>query len=257
MGPRRGEGQVGEVIRENLERLARLERVGWLAAGLTHDLNNTLACVMGEMGEIRDHLAQMRKDAGLAAGAIESCEESLEKVGGAIQAAISHGRELQRLYRGDSLPAGFWRVDLHDAVSRALCIAPSRLRPLLELVGATVQVAVDRETIVRVLLNLLMNALAAMPAVTGRARIRVRLAVADRWATCDVVDNGPGVSPQVLPRLFEPFATTKPDGTGTGLGLAVSRHLLRAAGGDLVLVETGALGTTFRMLLPLADPPLG
>jgi signal transduction histidine kinase len=252
------------VIRENLERLARLERVGWLAAGLTHDLNNTLLCVMAEMNEIRDRLGELRglaaapdSDPPRAARAIDSCEGSLEKVGDAIETAISHGRHLQRLYRGETLPPGVWRVDLRDAVSRALCIAPSRLRPMLELTGGTAQVSVDRETIVRVLLNLLINAFAALPAPAEQGRIRVKLALADRWATCDVSDTGSGVAPQILARLFEPFATTRAEGNGTGLGLAVSRHLLRAAGGDLVLVETGPRGTTFRMMVPLADPPLG
>jgi two-component system C4-dicarboxylate transport sensor histidine kinase DctB len=65
-----------------------------------------------------------------------------------------------------------------------------------------------------------------------------------------VVDRGPGISPGVLPRLFEPFVTAKPAGDGMGLGLFVSRHLLRAAGGDLRLLSTGPTGTTFRMLLP-------
>jgi two-component system C4-dicarboxylate transport sensor histidine kinase DctB len=253
-----------DVIRENLDRLARLERVGWLAAGLTHDLNNTLLCVLAEMSEIRDRLTELRgftalpeRDAARSAQAIDSCEGSVDKLGTAIQAAISHGRHLQRLYRGESVPPDLWRVDLRDAVGRAMSIAPPRLRPMLDLTGPSALVAVDRETIVRVLLNLLINAFAALPARAEHGRIRVRLAAADRWATCDVTDNGTGVSPQILPRLFEPFATTKSEGTGTGLGLAVSRHLLRAAGGDLALVETGALGTTFRMVLPLADPSLG
>jgi signal transduction histidine kinase len=236
--------------------------VGWLAAGLTHDLNNTLLCVLAELSEIRDRLGDLRGTAGgtdpaRAAPAIDSCERSLDTVGEALQEAINHGRHLQRLYRGESLPQGLWRVDLRDAVSRALCIAPTRLRPMLELTGSTVQVAIDRETVVRVLLNLLINSFAALPASSQKGRIQVRLAATDRWATCDVIDNGTGISPQILPRLFEPFASTKSEGTGTGLGLAVSRHLLRAAGGDLVLVETGALGTTLRMVLPLADPHLG
>jgi signal transduction histidine kinase len=245
------------VIRENLDRLSRLERVGWLAAGLTHDLNNTLLCVVGEMNEIRDRLTELRGfgagTSGSAAEAITSCEVSLDKVEDALGTAISHGRHLQRLYRGESLPPGLWRVDLSDAVSRAVAIAPSRLRPMLELSGPTALVAVDRETIVRVVLNLLINAFAVIPAAPERGHIRIRLGAADRWATCDVSDNGAGVAPQILPRLFEPFATTRSDGTGSGLGLAVSRHLLRAAGGDLVLVETGATGTTFRMMLPLVD----
>ena len=64
-----------------------------------------------------------------------------------------------------------------------------------------------------------------------------------------VQDNGPGVSPQVRPRLFEPFVTGKP--SGVGIGLALSRNIARAHGGDLVL-EDGAPGVTFILTLPLA-----
>jgi signal transduction histidine kinase len=240
-----------------MERLARLERLGWLAAGLTHDLNNTLSCVIGEMAEIGQRLGELKARGGAERtpgelDAIEACEGSLTRIGGAIQAAVGHGRELQRLYRGESLPPGIWRVDVRDAARRAMAIAPSRMKAMLELGGPSAFVAVDRETLMRVLLNLIINAAAAVKPV-DRPRIRVQIGCAGRWATCDVTDNGPGVDPEVLPRLFEPFVTTRPEGTGTGLGLAVSRQLLRAVEGDLLLAETGPHGSTFRLLLPLAD----
>jgi signal transduction histidine kinase len=70
---------------------------------------------------------------------------------------------------------------------------------------------------------------------------------------CEVIDNGRGVEPQIRSRLFEPFATTREASGGTGLGLAVSRDLIRAAGGELELVQTGPTGTTFRLRLPALD----
>jgi signal transduction histidine kinase len=240
-----------------MERLARLERLGWLSAGLIHDLNNTLLCVIAETSEIRAQLEVLRTQVPAPTDQIEECERSLDNMRVALESAVNHGRHLQRLYGGESIPPTLWRVDLRDAASRAIAIAPARLRPLVELSGDPVEVGIDRETIVRVLLNLLINAGAAIPPGTERARIRVRIQARDRWGLCDVTDNGSGVAPEILPRLFEPFATTKPEGTGTGLGLAVSRHLLRAAGADLLLAETGPGGTTFRLVLPLADPPAG
>jgi two-component system sensor kinase FixL len=247
------------MIREHLERLALLERVGWLAAGLTHDLNNTLACLLGEMGEIRDRLGETRvflasvlgSAANIPGASLDACESSLERMDQAVQNALSHGRQLQRLHRGESLPAGTWRVDLREAVVRAVNIAPARIRGNVEILGGRVEVGIDRETVVRVVLNLLMNASEATP--ERRPSIRMQLAVSGAWAVCDVADAGPGIDPEVLPRLFEPFASTRSQ--GGGLGLAVSRHLLRAAGGDLLLLETGPGGSTFRVLLPLAPRP--
>jgi signal transduction histidine kinase len=255
MGRGGGGCHLERVIREHMERLARLERLGWLAAGLTHDLNNTLSCVLGEIAEIGARLRELQgsTEAAAAAEAIEACQGSLERMGGALQTAVGHGRELQRLYRGESLPPAVWRVDLRDAAMRAMSIAPGKVRAMLELTGPSAFVAVDRETLVRVLLNLIINAAAAVEARSDPRRIRIHIAPAERWATCDVIDNGRGVAREILPRLFEPFATTRPEGSGTGLGLAVSRHLLRAAGGDLLLAETGPQGSTFRLLLPLSN----
>jgi signal transduction histidine kinase len=249
------------MIKANLERLAHLERLGWLAAGLAHDLNNALVGVLGDMTEIRERLGEMRMflgallggGAAIPAGAIGACESSLDRMGHALQAVVSHGRDLQQLYRGDSPTPGSWQVDLRDAASRAIGMVGGRLRPLIELAGSSVQVAVDRETIVRVLLNLLINASDAVAEGKGTPRIRLHISRAPSWAVCDVIDSGGGIPAEIMPKLFEPFATTKPG--GTGLGLAVSRQLVREAGGDLLLVHTGPDGTTFRLILPLAATP--
>jgi C4-dicarboxylate-specific signal transduction histidine kinase len=104
---------------------------------------------------------------------------------------------------------------------------------------------------VRVLLNLLINASDAFPEGASEPRVRVQLRGLGDRAICDVTDNGPGVPAEILPHLFEPFATTKQPGAGTGLGLAVSRELVRAAGGELRLLGTGAAGSTFRLTLPV------
>jgi two-component system C4-dicarboxylate transport sensor histidine kinase DctB len=238
--------------------MARLERLGWLATGLTHDLNNTLASVLGEIGEVGERLGEMRvflgnvlgRDAAIPAVHIDACEASLETMKHALQTAVSHGRELQRLYRGETIATARQRVDLRDAAGRAITFARRRLRASLVIEGGKVAAAVDRETIVRVLLNLLINASDALR-TREEPRIRLRIAATAPWATCDVIDNGSGVPPEILPRLFEPFVTSKP--AGTGLGLAISRQIVREAGGDLVLVETGPGGTTFRVMLPIAE----
>jgi signal transduction histidine kinase len=69
-------------------------------------------------------------------------------------------------------------------------------------------------------------------------------------AVLDVADNGPGVSPDLRPRLFTPFTTTRAD--GTGLGLALSQRLVERAGGEIALLDRGP-GATFRVILPLKD----
>ena len=78
----------------------------------------------------------------------------------------------------------------------------------------------------------------------------------DGLVTLDVTDNGPGVDPSVLPRLFEPYTTTRGIGEGMGLGLAICKKILLDHGGDLDLLTTGDTGTTFRLTLPALGPNL-
>ena len=148
-------------------------------------------------------------------------------------------------------------VDLRRAVEQAVRMARANLRPAqVSVAGDTARVAVDEQTVVRVLLNLLSNARDAFPRQQANPRIEVRIASTEAGATCDVSDNGPGVPVAILPRLFEPFVTSKRE-RGTGLGLAVSRDLMRSGKGDVSLLETGPAGTTFRVSLPLVPAGYG
>jgi signal transduction histidine kinase len=92
-------------------------------------------------------------------------------------------------------------------------------------------VSLAEDELVQILLNLLLNAADAAPREGGR--ITLRAAAFEGGVRVEVEDNGPGVAPEVKDRLFEPFTTTKEVGKGTGLGLAVCRGLLEAAGGSI------------------------
>lgn len=244
----------------DVERVAHLEQMAWVAAGLSHDFNNGLCCAFTEIGAIDARLVELR-DA-VAAGdrgasllrLIAACRSSLAAIGAALEGGAQGSRELQSLYRGQvpSRPAP--PADLRRAAGRAVHLARGRLRGQIGVEGDRIEVAVGEHTLVRVLLNLLINAADAFGPATAGARVRIAIAIAEAGthAICDVSDNGPGVPPSLLPRLFSPFASGKPDGAGHGLGLAVSRDLLRGAGGELTLHATGAAGSTFRLELPLA-----
>jgi signal transduction histidine kinase len=109
---------------------------------------------------------------------------------------------------------------------------------------AGLMVRADREQLYRVLVNLAQNAIEA-----GATHLRFSAArVADAVAI-DVADDGPGLPPRALENLFRPFFGSARPG-GSGLGLAIARDLMRAQGGDLVLIETTGGGTTFRLTLP-------
>ena len=248
---------AGPALFDQLERLMRL---GWMAAGLAHDLNNALLCVLGELGILERQLDEARTPSGVAPLQLEQCDQTLARVRSAVATSIECTSDLLRLYRprGEKPSRPAPRTDLLAAAGRAVNLARTRMRASLSLMGQErVEVAVDEATIARVLLNLLLNAEDAINSQGNpRGRIQVRVSRTGNLATCDVVDDGPGIDPEVLGRLFEPFVTTKPGGQGTGLGLAVSRTLLRGLGGDLTVRATGPGGSTFRVELPaVTDEP--
>mgnify|MGYP000971808675 FL=1 len=112
-------------------------------------------------------------------------------------------------------------------------------------------VSVDADACRQIVLNLLLN---AVDALAGEGRVRLSLSVdGDDRVLLQVTDSGPGIAPSVRAHLFEPFVTTKPAGTGTGLGLAVVHGLVERAGGrveaDDAAPEDGG-GARFRVWLP-------
>jgi two-component system C4-dicarboxylate transport sensor histidine kinase DctB len=121
------------------------------------------------------------------------------------------------------------------------------------IVPADVQALCDANRLEQVLLNLLANALDAVEDLPDpRVLLEVQLEVqsADEWVSINVHDNGPGVSEAVRPRLFEPFQSTKAQGVGLGLGLAISADIVKDLGGSIrasASVELG--GARFCVLL--------
>ena len=115
-------------------------------------------------------------------------------------------------------------------------------------VAFELDVEADRGQLFRVLNNLGRNA-----RQVGASSVRVSARLEDGRIIIDVADDGPGLSDKARGRLFQPFAGSARDG-GTGLGLVIARDIMRAHGGDIELVETGASGATFRLSLPGRNP---
>jgi two-component system, cell cycle sensor histidine kinase and response regulator CckA len=142
-------------------------------------------------------------------------------------------------------------------------ILPERVALELSDDGEPAIVEADPSQIDQVLMNLCINARDAMPD-GGTLRIRTELVPIDAegapvtekpgpWIAVTVADSGSGMPPDVVERVFEPFYTTKPDRAGTGLGLAVVFSIVRQHGGAIACDSTVGRGTTFRLLLPVAQ----
>jgi C4-dicarboxylate-specific signal transduction histidine kinase len=183
---------------------------------------------------------------------IERCNQWAKEIRENLDAAGRYGRELQSVLQpGAKPPPQVPSAELAAAIHRSLRAGAADLRGTQVTVFVEpVLVGAAEDVIVRILHNLLRNAVQAFPRGEADRRVEVRTFVGETVVTCDVRDNGPGVPAQILPHLFEASTTTKTWQDGSGVGLASSRALARAAGGDLVLVETDARGTTFRLALP-------
>jgi signal transduction histidine kinase len=132
-------------------------------------------------------------------------------------------------------------VRLHESSARG-----SRL--LLDVDGEPPPVLADRDQIVQVLTNLVQNALDAVADRPDKGEVSVTVASeGSSHVSVTVADNGPGVSPEFAPRLFEPYATTKAH--GTGLGLAIAQRIAMEHDGELSYVPSARRGATFRLVL--------
>jgi two-component system, NtrC family, sensor kinase len=226
-------------LREHQEKLVRSEKlagIGRLAAGVAHEINNPLGVILGYA-----KLLRRKADAGVAEdlGVIE--EETLR-----AKEIVEGLLDLSR-----PLPAPDRPVDLRLLADDVV----SRLRDAKLLDG--VEVAVNgggrapghAEKLRQVLVNLVRN---AAEAAGAGGRVAVRLAERDGEVEVEVEDSGPGIPDAARAKLFEPFFTTKP--RGTGLGLAVSRAIARAHGGELSAADrASAGGARFVLTLPGGD----
>jgi len=121
--------------------------------------------------------------------------------------------------------------------------------------GETPEIECDLSQLNQVFLNIIKNAAQATPASGGEITIATSVAAGGRLRV-DIADNGIGIAPQHLPRVFDPMFTMREDGAGTGLGLSISQRIVHNHGGTIEVVSAPGHGTTFSVLLPVAPSPL-
>jgi signal transduction histidine kinase len=236
-----------EALRRRLERAERLALVGELAARVAHELKNPLAPVRGYAELLEQRLEGLPAEQRAAFGkglAIIKQESSR------IEARLGELLVLTRAERGG--PPGA-RFELGPVLAEVLAVAEQEpgIRALAAgPFGALGVVHGDADELRGALLNLLKNAGEAMAPRGGN--VEVRAAREGERVVVEVLDEGPGFSPELAERLFEPFFTTKAD--GTGLGLSIARSAIEGAGGRLELTpRTDRPGCSARVELRAAE----
>jgi PAS domain S-box-containing protein len=242
-----------EQLRERDAALARAMRfavAGELASALAHELNQPITALVSYLRASEILVTQ-------SAAVEDRLQSTLGKAGQEAIRASEVLRKLRDFYRGGACKSE--RVDI-PALCRAVVRAfEDRLRRVNASIVVSIdpslpQVEADGTQLEIVLHNLLANAIDAVSHVESAGRQLELHASHDRDAvTLRVADSGPGITPEVATSLFEPFVTSKPD--GMGLGLAISRSLIRARGGELSCERSRKLGgAVFKVRLPVKTP---
>ncbi|HJV34653.1 ATP-binding protein [Geomonas sp.] len=239
-----------EVLQEQLNKVQKLESLGVLAGGIAHNFNNALTGVMGfisltrcklESGHEAHALLKLAEKASLRAAEMAKQLLTFARGGAPVKKSI----ELKRL--------------LDEVV--ALTFNSSNVRCVLELPASLPPVRADEGQMVQALSNIVINAMQAMPeggTITIRATAN-GAPCADRghlegvgWVTLSIADQGHGIAPENLPKIFDPYFSTKET---TGLGLASVHSIIYRHGGHITVASEVDKGTTFTICLPAAREP--
>jgi signal transduction histidine kinase len=232
----------------------RLASVGTLAAGVAHEINSPLAYVIANLELLADDLPKaMGPHAGERLTQLTDMVKSARDGAERVRLTV---RDLKTFSASRSEEVG--PVDVRRAFELAIQMAWNEIRHRARLVkdyGELPPVRANEARLGQVFLNLLVNAAQAIPegaADRNEIRIVTRPGPAGR-VTIEVRDSGGGIPPELLGRIFDPFFTTKPPGVGTGLGLSICHSIVTALEGEIAVDSTDGRGTTFRVLLPIAD----
>jgi two-component system, cell cycle sensor histidine kinase and response regulator CckA len=228
----------------------RLAALGTLAAGVAHEINNPLTYVLINLERARRLLAQLPPEPQVAElrSMLVDALEGVERIRGVTRSIRDFSRVEEepgvQLQPAEVLDSAL-RLVASDIAQRARLIRD--LQPTAPVIGAVGRLG-------QVFLNLLMNAIQALPADRPAAGNEIRAATrteGDR-VIIEVTDTGEGIPEHHLGRVFEPFFSTKPVGSGGGLGLSISHGIVRNMGGEIQVESEVGRGTTVRVVLPAA-----
>jgi PAS domain S-box-containing protein len=222
----------------------RLAAMGQMIGGFAHELNNPLTSILG-MSEL------------LQEG---EAPESVRKQMVVLQQQARRAAEIvQNLMYFSRPPApGKSPIDLGELVQRTLHLHAYSLRKNNITVDFLKEASIpavsgDAHQLMQVFLNLILNSEQAMREVRDRGTLRIRIEKNEKSVAVTFQDDGPGISPEILPNIFDPFYTTKRPGRGTGLGLSICKAILREHSGNVEAASGPGGGALFTVTLPLAS----
>ena len=232
----------------------KMASVGKLAAVVAHEINNPLAGILTYAKLLKKWLDRGEMDKGRQ----QEAAQCLDLIAGESRRCGDIVKNLLTFSR--TAPLNVASTELNAVVDRCVRLVQHQLEMngielQLDLAGDLPMVQCDAAQIEQVVLALVMNAIDAMPR-GGNLWLRTRMLPLPGKVQIEVRDDGTGISPDILPRLFEPFLTTKESCHGVGLGLAVSRGIVERHSGTIEVQSELGKGTTFTVTLPVNAPQI-
>lgn len=264
-----------EQAHEQLLQSEKMASIGQLAAGVAHEINNPIGYIGANLNSLRrysdsvfslidayaaeeDALPQAARERLADAKDQADLEFLREDIGDVLDETnegVGRVREIVKDLKDFAHPGeGDWvLVNLHDGLDKTLTLANNEIKYKADIVkeyGELPPVHCIAAQINQVFLNLIVN---AAHAIDDRGTITIRSGAEADQVWVEVADTGAGIPEDARQRIFEPFYTTKPVGTGTGLGLAVSRGIVDRHQGRIEVRSAAGEGTTFRIWLPISS----
>jgi len=221
----------------------KLAAIGQLTAGIIHDVKNPIGAIKGlaQLTQEEDDLSPETREA------VDMIYEGAVKAETIVTDLLKFARQSELEMKPQ---------DLRETVNSALRLTDYLIRKgsvklITDLPEQQIMVTCDAQQIEQVIVNMIDNAVHAMP---EGGTLRINLSQADGVAAVAIQDTGKGIDPENLRRVFDPFFTTKPAGEGTGLGLSVSYGIISSHNGRIDVESEVGKGTTFTILLPEDQP---
>src|SRR5580704_16794915 len=243
---------VEKKLEQQIIQSERLAAMGQMIGGFAHELNNPLTGILG--------MSELLQD---SEGA-EVSRKQLEMLQQQARRAVEIVQNLMYFARPPAPGKG--PIDLGELVQRTLHLHAYSLRKSNITVdflreSSIPSVTGDAHQLMQVFLNLILNSEQAMREARDSGTLRIRLEKREKSVAAIFQDDGPGIPPDILPNIFDPFYTTKRPGRGAGLGLSICKAILREHNGNVEAASGPGGGAVFTVMLPLVDrgiePPAG
>jgi len=237
-------------LEQELRKRDRMVTAGTLAAGVAHEIRNPLSAIELNLRLLRDEVAPLLPD-----------RADMEEYFDVLFAETQRLNRITSSFLQLSRPEELVKVDIpiHAPVQRVLRLIESEAKAKniffdLDLRATGTQVSGDPTKLEQVCLNLLINSMQSMPN-GGRIRVTSSRGASEDGGFVDLVveDQGIGIPPENIPRMFDPYFTTRTD--GTGLGLAIADRIVTNHGGAILVESTLGAGTSVTVRLPIVETP--